>query len=289
MGNADSVWLNGRIVDQAEGAVPPNDRGFLYGDGFFETTRILNGRATFLDRHLARLARSCRAAEFSTEIDVAALTDGVRELIDRNGVRDGYMRVTVSRGALSGALTALATEDPTILIDARRMELAPVDKAPAIVLARSVWRRNERSPLVGHKCLSYMENVLALAEARGRGADEVYFLNSRDLLAEGAITNLFWVKDGTVHTAAVDCGLLPGITRGIVLALCTELGIPAEEGEYAEIRLLNADEAFCTNSLRGVIPVRGFLEHPDVLERDGAVTGRLRQAYADQARAGGEV
>jgi len=283
MSSADRVWLNGRIVDRHEAGIVPVDRGFLYGDGFFETTRIINGRALLLDLHLGRLAASCGATGFDWQPDAGELAAGVADLIDSNGVREGYLRISVSRGPHSGALARLAADRPTTLIEARAMDLPPLGSPPALVLARSPYRRNERSPLVRHKCLSYMENVLALADGRRRGADEVYFLNARDLLTEGAITNLFWVKDGTVRTPAVECGLLPGITRRVVLELCGRLGLPAEQGEYPEGRLAEADEAFCTNSLRGVMGVSGLLDWPGASLGEGPVTARLQQAYAAYA------
>jgi branched-subunit amino acid aminotransferase/4-amino-4-deoxychorismate lyase len=285
MGSGDSVWLNGKIVHRGAAEIPANDRGFLYGDGFFETTRILCGTPLFLDLHLARLAASCGETGFGWQPDSEELSAGACELVTGNSVRDGYLRITVSRGTHTGALTSLATAAPTVFIEARAMDLAPLDQAPPVVLARSSWRRNERSPLVGHKCLSYMENVLALADARQRGADEVYFLNSRDLLTEGAITNLFWVRDGTVHTPSLACGLLPGITRRVVLDLCARQGLPAREGEYVEADLATADEAFCTNSLRGIMAVRGLLDRPDARLVEGRVTTRLRRTYAEHAPA----
>ena len=285
MGSADRVWLNGEIVEGPDAAIAPRDRGFLYGDGFFETTRILNGHALFLDLHLARLAASCRETGFGWEPDSEEMAAAVAGLVAANRAADGYLRISVSRGVHSGALTELAAGSPTTFIETRSMSLAPLHAAPPVLLARSTWRRNERSPLVRHKCLSYMENVLALADARRRGADEVYFLNSQDLLTEGAITNLFWVKDGEVYTPAVRCGLLPGVTRGVVLDLCERLGMPACQGEFPEPALACADEAFCTNSLRGIVAVRGLLEWPEAPLAEGPATNRLRQAYADHALA----
>ncbi len=165
------------------------------------------------------------------------------------------------------------------------MDLPPLAAAPPITLARSPHARNERSPIVRHKSTSYQFNALALAEGRGRGADEVYFLNSRGELTEGAISNLFWVKGGAVFTAGVECGLLPGITRQVVLELCAELAIPAEVGAYREPALLAADEVFCTNSLRGLMPVSRVLDPPRPALHAFPLTERLRSAYSALARA----
>jgi len=208
----------------------------------------------------------------------------VAELVRRNGVSDGYLRITVSRGPHMGALTKLEATAPTVFIDAHAMDLLPLDDPPPSVLARATARRNETSLLVRHKSLGYMENVLALAEGRARGADEVYFLNSRGRLAEGATTNIFFVRGAVVCTPDVRCGLLPGITREIVLSLCAEEGMEIEEAEYQEDALARAGEIFCTNSLRGVVPVRAVLELPAKCFGPRPVTARLQRLYADLVR-----
>jgi branched-subunit amino acid aminotransferase/4-amino-4-deoxychorismate lyase len=132
--------------------------------------------------------------------------------------------------------------------------------------------------------VSYQLNVLALAEGRSRGADEVFFLNSQGRLAEGAITNLFLVSGGVVQTPDVSCGLLPGITRLAVLELCRDEGVPAAVGVYGEDALAAAAEVFCTNSLRGVMAVSSILEWPDKPLTDRPVTARLQAAYARLVR-----
>ncbi len=116
------------------------------------------------------------------------------------------------------------------------MELPPLDGPAPVSIVRSAYRRDEHSPIVRHKSLSYQLNVLALAEGRAAGADEVYFLNGAGELAEGAFTNLFFVRGGMVRTPDVACGLLPGVTREVVLEVCAEEGIAAEAGRYAEER-----------------------------------------------------
>jgi branched-subunit amino acid aminotransferase/4-amino-4-deoxychorismate lyase len=277
---ADKVFLNGSIVPRAEALVSAFDRGLLYGDGFFETIRILRHRALLLDRHLARLRDSCRQTGFGDGADVGLLAEGVKRLIEANGVEAGYLRITVSRGPYAGRLTELDCAAPTALIEARSMDLPPLDDPPPWTLVRSRYRQNENSPVVPHKSLSYQANLLALAEGREAGADEVYFLNGREELTEGAISNLFFVRDGVVCTPELDCGLLPGITRAVVLELCSEHGIPCETGAYGEPLLLNAEEAFCTNSLRGIVPVERVLGPPKAVFTSGPVTSSLQSHYA---------
>ncbi|MHC4788567.1 MAG: aminotransferase class IV [Planctomycetota bacterium] len=281
MNVGDRVYLNGRLIARDAALISAFDRGFLYGDGFFETTRIHQGVPLLLARHLRRLADSCRETGFGGELDLEELKAAVSGLVEENAVAEGYLRITVSRGRYEGRLAELATEEPTVLIEARGLDLAPLEAPPLLVLARSPYRRNEGSPLVRHKSLSYQLNVLALADARRRGADEALFLNSRGELTEGAISNLFLVKDGAVLTPDVSCGLLPGITRRTVLELCQQERLVALVDAYEERDLRAADEVFCTNSLRGVMPVGSLLDWPDVALASRPVTERLQKAYVE--------
>ena len=279
MNESDLVYLNGELVERRRAAISPFDRGLLYGDGFFETTRIVRGTPLLLGRHLERLRRSCRETGFGDSPAPDALQDGLRYLIEANRVAEGYLRITLSRGRYKGALTELECRRPTVLAEARSMELCDVGAPPPITLAPSEWRRDEQSPLMRHKSLSYQANVLALAAGRRAGADEVYFLNTRGELTEGAISNLFFVRDAVVCTPAIDCGLLPGITREVTLQLCEEARIPAQTGRFAEDELLLAEEAFCTNSLRGLMAVQGIIGHPECKIGAGPLTERLQELY----------
>jgi branched-subunit amino acid aminotransferase/4-amino-4-deoxychorismate lyase len=284
MNSADRVYLNGELLPRQAARISPFDRGFLYGDGFFETTRIEAGVPVFLDRHLRRMAASCAETGFGVVLDMQGIADGVRALVGANGVQTGYLRVTVSRGAHTGSLVKLEAEAPTVFAEARPADLPPLDGPPPISIVRSAYLRDERSPVVRHKSLSYQLNVLALAEGRMAGADEVYFLNAAGHLAEGAVTNLFFVRGGAVFTPDVACGLLPGVTRQIVLEVCAAEGIPAETGRCGEPELLAANEAFCTNSLRGVVGVRAILGSPQAVPPGGPLVARLQQAYAALVR-----
>jgi len=279
------LYLNGRLVEPAEARISALDRGFLYGDGFFETLRIVRGVPFRLARHLERLAASCLAAGFAHELEVDGLAAALMRLVETNGVEDGYLRVSVSRGERSGRLEELACREPTVLAEAREMDLPPLESPPSIVLGKSPYLRNGLSPTVRHKSLSYQQNLLALAEGRARGADEVFFVNQDGFLTEGAISNLFFVCEGTVFTPEPGCGLLPGITRAAVLELCAREGVPAEEGSYGEERLRSADEVFCTNSLRGIMRVERILDWPKLDLSRHELIRRLQQAYAAMVRA----
>ncbi len=282
--NKDFVLLNGEVLPAAEARISPRDRGFLYGDGFFETMRVMSGEPFLLDRHLRRLNDSCQSCGWGGDLDRAKLRSGIAELIDRSGVRTGYLRVTVSRGLHAGGLTRLRADAPTIFADLKTMDLPPLDDPPAVTLKKSGYTKSSNSPVVRHKSISYQYNVLALAEARELGADEVFFLNEHGHLTEGAISNVFFVRDGTVYTPAISCGLLPGITREVVCELCQDAGLSIHEGEYPEGELCNADEVMCTNSLKGIMAVREILDCPDAKLFRGPITAELQKLYAETVR-----
>jgi branched-chain amino acid aminotransferase len=263
-----------------EARISPFDRGFLYGDGFFETTRIENCIPFRLGAHINRLNDSCAETGWQWQADREGLVEAASELIAKNSVESGYLRLTVSRGIHSGSLTELQTHRPTVFMQVRPMKLAPLEEPPPFTLARASGRLNENSPTAGHKSVSYQANLMNLAKGRIEGADEVCLLNTRGHITEGTISNIFWVKNGTVRTPARDCGLLPGITREIVFQLCDDAGIPVECGHYPETVIETADEIFCTNSLRGIVrvavllsPVRRELPH-------SPVTRTLQSSYA---------
>ena len=284
MDDRELVYLGGEVLPADAARIAPADRGFLYGDGLFETMRVVNGVPFLLDRHLRRLCDSCRDLHFGDCIEPGALADGAGRLIRANGVGDGRLRITVSRGGGVTGLEARPAAPPTVFMQAHAMDLPPLDGSPPVTLAVSPYRINERSPVVRHKSLSYLANLMALTEARRRGADQVIFLNSQGRLAEGAISNLFLVHAGVVLTPEVSCGLLPGITREVVLELCGQVNIPAREGAWGLEALDAADEVFCTNSLRGIVPVSRILDRPGPELSDHTVTGRLQRLYAELVR-----
>jgi len=269
---SEQVSLGGVVLPEGGARISVLDRGLLYGDGFFETLRIEESVALLIERHLTRLKASCCMAGFGDCVDFDAMKCGAAEIIAANDVRCGRLRITLTRGVLPGIGTGPATA-PTILMQAGAMDLPALDAAEPITLAISPWRANERSPIVGHKRIGFQENLLALAEARTCGADEALLLNSVGHLAEGSISNIFLIKDGRVMTPAPECGLLPGIMRDLVLEACD-----VEEGAYDLDDLHAADEIFCTNSLRGIMPVKRVLGEPEWERHAWPATRQLQKA-----------
>jgi branched-chain amino acid aminotransferase len=235
------IWLNGRLVDPADAAVPALDHGITVGDGVFETMRVYSGEPYALDRHLVRLGRS--AAGLGLSIPGPDLLErAVREVVAAGGLPDGRVRLTVTAG--TGPLGSGRVDAECTVVAA----VGPLDPvAPTTDVVVVPWVRNERSPLAGLKTTSYAENVVALARAKEAGASEALFANTRGELCEGTGTNVFVVVGGELLTPPVSSGCLAGITREVVLEVtdAVERDLPLEVLE-------DADEVFLTSSTREV-------------------------------------
>lgn len=266
------VWWNGRILPESEALVPAISQGWLWGRGLFESIAVRDGRPLALTRHLTRLrAGATRLGLEPPDDDTlhaainAVLTDCPPAL--------HRLRLTLAGGESPGL--ALTPEPGHLLI-----RLIPVPPpGPEATLLTVPWRRNEFSPLSGIKSTSYAENAIALAWAKDRGATEALFLNTAGDLCEGAVSNLFLVRDGTVLTPSLGSGCLPGITRSLILDLCPQLGLPFLEKALRPADLAAADEVFLTNSLHGLLPVLKADHHP--FDDPGPVTARLMAARDD--------
>jgi branched-chain amino acid aminotransferase group I len=246
------VFLNGRFVERGEAAVPALDRGLLYGYGLFETMRSYNGRVFRLDAHYRRLSEGAAVLDLPPALTLDELRVAIDALLERNGLADAYLRLTVTAGPAPDDGGA----SPSVLLVAR-----PLSGYPSALYRRgmaavtSATRRNEASPLSRVKSLNYLDNLLAREEARRRGADEAILLNTRGFVAEGSASNVFLAQGERLLTPGIDSGALPGITRATVIELAQEAGIACLEGEVEAAMLDDAREAFLTGSVMGVMPL----------------------------------
>jgi 4-amino-4-deoxychorismate lyase len=221
------------------------DPGYLYGYGLFETINVQNGKMDFYQEHMERLIKSSRKIGLNFKRDPFMIEEDCNRLIRANRMKSGGLRITFSKGKRRNNLFITARENPYNNETARK----------GIALTVSSYRRNEDSLLVSVKSDNYLENLLHLNRAQARGFNEVIFLNSKGQLAEGSLSNLFFIKDNVIYTPADDCGLLPGIMRHKVVELLEENTISCQKGHYSLEELLAADEVFVTNSLMEIMPV----------------------------------
>ncbi len=255
-------------------AIAPDDRGFLLGDGLFETILVLSGRPLFLDEHLARLARGCRALGLPTP-ERALVRGAVEAALVETGLTAirAAARLTWTAGSGGRGLIRPAAVEPRLLVTAA---LAPETREPASLAIASI-RRNQGSPTSRLKTLAYLDNVLARREALAVGADEAVMLNTAGEVACAAAANLFWLRDGRLHTPALDCGVLDGITRAQVLNLAAAMDLDAGEARAGAEALRTAEAIFLTNSLVGLRAVSRF-EDRDLSPHP--VTASLAAAWA---------
>ena len=251
------VYLNDRFVRKEHARVSVFDHGFLYGDGVYETLRVYQGRGFLFERHLARLRRSCELIDLELPIQDEAWMAIIGELLDRNGLRNAGLRVTVSRGEGEMGIDPRLCARPTVVAMAKPiMMYTDQQREQGMSLHLSSVRRNPelaQSPQI--KSLSFLNNILAKQEAVQVGADDALMLNMDGYLAECTTSNIFFVKNQRLHTPAVECGILPGITREVIVELAKERGVGVEEGQYTMEQLLQADECFITNTGLEVMPV----------------------------------
>ena len=243
------LWLDGQLVPADEAGVSPFDHGLLVGDGVFETLRVYDGVPFAWTRHHERLVRS------STGLGLTApgsreLRAAVDDVLDANGVTGGRVRLTITGGP-SPLGSERGDAPPTVIV----MSAPATPWPPTVDVVIVPWSRNERGAVAGLKTTSYAENVRALAYAHERGAGEAIFLNTRGEVCEATGSNLFVIQGGVVQTPPADAGCLLGVTRALVLELCAEHGMPAEEVVLGPAALGDADEAFLTSSTREVQPI----------------------------------
>ena len=248
------VFLNGALVPRSDARISPFDHGFLYGYGLFETMRAYSGCIFRLRQHLDRLAGS--AALLGLPLGGLDLEKACRDVLHANGLADARIRLAVSIGEGESVPDPPPQPRPTVLIVATEHPPIPrqryEDGFSAIV---SSIRQNSGSPLSRLKSASFLGNLLARQEARAAGADEALMLNERGCVCEGSMANVFLVREGCLITPSEESGCLAGITRGAVMEISAGSGIPVEQREVELEELLQADEAFVTNSVIEVMPL----------------------------------
>jgi branched-chain amino acid aminotransferase len=247
------IWTQGRMVAPDEAALSAVDHGITVGDGVFETCAVLDGQAFALTRHLARLERSAAGMGMAS-LDLPKVRSGVDAVLAA-APDAGRLRITVTDGI--GPLGSGRSDTPqTVVVAASAAVIVPTGRA-----ARSPWTRNENSAVAGLKTTSYAENVVALADAIKKGADESVFANTRGDLCEGTGSNVFLEIDGELVTPPLSSGCLAGITRALLLEWGAEAGLPVREAKDGELPFsvldqVSAGEAqmLLTGSVRNVQP-----------------------------------
>ncbi len=283
------IWLDGQLVDEADAKISVFDHGLLYGDGIFEGIRFYEGRVFKLTEHIERLFLSAKAILMTLPWTVEEVCGFVLETVKANGLRDGYIRLVVTRGAGDLGLNPYLCPTPSMFVIASAITLYPEEfyQNGLEVVTCGTRRPTPASVSPQVKSLNYLNNVMAKVEALNAGAKEGLMLNEQGFVAECTGDNVFVVKDGEVITPPVSDGSLDGITRQAIFELCEELGIGIREETMTRYDLYTADEAFLTGTAAEVIPMVKL----DVREigdgKPGIVTLKLVEAFRNLVRTTG--
>lgn len=275
---ATKVYIGGELFDQDQAQVSVFDRGFLFGDSVYETMRTSGGRPVDLEPHLARLQRSASAIRLPLP-GPEELTSAIETTLAAAANDESSIRVVVTRGGGEIGLDTELAGEPTVIVIVRGLKLPPATfyERGAKVAIVAVQRTPKRAFDPAIKSGNYLNNIMALAEARRDGAHEAVMCDAEGRVAEGSTSNIFAVSAGVITTPPLHVGLLPGITRDCVLRLAGEAGIDTREDELTPADLETADEVFITSSIRGVLPISEVGER--LLPAPGPVTSRIMMLY----------
>ncbi|NNM87447.1 MAG: hypothetical protein HKL95_02895 [Phycisphaerae bacterium] len=285
---SDFVVLNGRVLLYEDARIAPLDGGFLHGAGLFETMRARRGRVPLLHAHLDRLHASAATLAMELHLDRAVIADCIEELMAAENLSEARIRLSISAGDTHFPGGDAADHPYTMLISAAPLvSYPPTLYENGMTVLVSNYRQNPRMPSTGHKTLSYIDRLLALRQAQVAGAGEALWLTAAEnALAEGCVSNVFVVADGSVFTPPcqypVDKAFrmcLPGITRNVLINLSDKEGITVHEKMLYVEDLLSASEIFLTNALMGIMPVCRIERHAVGTEKPGAITRKFAQWY----------
>lgn len=271
------VFLDGQFVPEKEARVSIFDRGFLYGDGLFETLRIYGGKPFRWEDHLERLSRGAEFLKIAVSFSSDALREKCNELIERNKMPDSVLRLTLTRGIGERGYSPKGADKPTL---AMTLHPAPPEIPPGEgwrVFTSSI-RLSKDDPLAQFKTCNKLPQILARMEASNHDADEALLLNDAGEPVEASAANLFWIRDGIVCTPPLTNGVMAGVTRKVVLEICARMGLVAREGGVTLAGLRRVEGIFLTQSSRGIVEVSAL--DGEAVSRSEVIR-RLQAAYLD--------
>jgi branched-chain amino acid aminotransferase len=251
------IYIDGKYLDEKDAKISVFDHGLLYGDGIFEGIRAYNGRVFKLKEHIDRLFYSAKAILLTIPRSHSEVMQAVIDTCRRNKIRDGYVRLLVTRGVGGLGLNPNRCKKPSVIIIADKIQLYPVEmyeRGLEIITVPTV--RNLHSALnPAIKSLNYLNNILAKIEANNGGCEEAIMLNSEGYVSECTGDNVFIIKAGQMFTPPLSAGALYGITRSVVIDMAREASVPVSEPNLTRYDLFNADECFLTGTGAELIPV----------------------------------
>jgi len=260
------IYLDGKFVTKAEAKISVYDHGFLYGDGIFEGIRIYNGNIFKCKEHLDRLYDSAKSIMLSIPLSYDEMQAALVETLKRNEMRDGYIRLVVSRGAGDLGLDPRRAPKASVIIIVEKLAIYSEEMYQSGLKTISVSQRRNIPDALNPKIksLNYLNNILVKIQANLADVGEAIMLNSQGYVAEGSADNIFIVKNGVITTPPCYVGALEGITRLAIMQICERIGLKLKEEPFTLHDVYVADEVFFTGTAAEVIAVR---------EVDGRIIG----------------
>lgn len=270
------VFINGAFVPEKKAVVSVFDRGFLYGDGLFETIRVFNGKPFRWQEHIERLRAGAEFLKIRLPCSPKRLQSIANKLIRENKMPDCLLRLTLTRGIGAAGYSPARAHKPTLAMALRPTPKMDGAHPPQWKLVGSSFRLIADDPLGRFKTCNKLPQILARVEADEAGADEALLLNTDGFVAEGTSSNVFWIRGGAIYTPPIAAGILAGVTRSVVFELAAKLGIPIRENKIPLKNLRRMDGLFLSLTSRGIVEATSL---DWKLLKKSELTRRVRDAY----------
>jgi len=280
------IYIDGKFYSEANAKVSVFDHGLLYGDGIFEGIRFYNGQVFRLEEHLERLWDSARSICLEIPMTRQEMTEALLETIRQNHLRDGYIRLIVTRGVGNLGLNPEQCKNPSVIIIAATIALYHQDfyRKGLNIITVATRRSNPASLNPAVKSLNYLNNVMARIEANLAGADEALMLNDAGNIAECTADNVFIIKHGQIFTPPITAGALRGITRSIVFDIAAEFDLKVMQANFTRHDIFVADECFLTGTAAEIVPVVKADGRPIGNGKPGPITTRIMARFREMTR-----
>lgn len=286
------IYINGQMIDSKEAMVSVYDHGFLYGLGLFETFRTYNKRCFLLEEHIERLMEACSYLGMKLTLTSRQTQEIVDQLLIANDLDEAYVRLTISAGTGDLGLPIGDYNSPTIVVMVKSIATPPLEqwvKGKSLQLLTTV--RNSPEGPIRFKSLHYMNNIIAKRELLALGENTIagaegLMLNGAGYVAEGIVSNLFFVRDGIIYTPHLDTGILPGVTRAYVIHVARNRGYEVQEGHYTFQELREASEIWMTSSIQELVPITELIDSNGLRKQvSNGVAGEICRKLAQYYRA----
>jgi 4-amino-4-deoxychorismate lyase len=268
------IYLNGSIIKEEQASISIYDHGFMYGLGLFETFRVYQGHPFLLYDHLKRLRKGLDELHIKWDVSDEEIVASLKQLLIKNELQDAYIRLNISAGSGGLGLITDPYINPTTIIYIKPLPSMVKEKEGVILHTTRNTPEGQRRLKSHH----YLNNIIGKREVGQAPWKEGIFLTKDGYVAEGIVSNIFWVKGQNVYTPHLDTGILEGVTRGFVIKMLEKANISIDEGFYGLDELLGCDEVFVTNSIQEIVPLNkvGNKTYPGV---KGQIARKLKEQY----------